>query len=327
LSYVDADHRRLSKRGMLVVLITAVLLAAGALTGVAWVAGFVTVAHLLAHPDWRWLGVAVAGVLVSYAGYLFAYREVVRAENGPDLDTTHAAALVAAGFGVFIPRGGFALDANAWSEGHLTRREAQQRVLSLAILEYALLAPATLVAPCILFAHHLRAQPGLLPSWVIGVPVGAAITLTLLALRGRIPTRGRLWQPLTHWLDAIRCTLQMLRSRPAGPRAAIGMALYWAGDIAALGACFTAIDGGRPSIAVLVVGYATGYALTRRSLPLAGAGAVEALLPFALSWVTLPLASAVLAVFAYRLFNLWLPVVPAAAGLRHLRRQPLAPAT
>jgi uncharacterized membrane protein YbhN (UPF0104 family) len=44
------------------------------------------------------------------------------------------------------------------------------------------------------------------------------------------------------------------------------------------------------------------------------------LLPFALHWVGFPLAAAVLAVFAYRIFNLWLPIVPAVAGVIALRR-------
>jgi uncharacterized membrane protein YbhN (UPF0104 family) len=71
----------------------------------------------------------------------------------------------------------------------------------------------------------------------------------------------------------------------------------------------------------LILGYATGYALSRRTLPFAGAGAVEALLPFALTWVGVPLAPALLAVFAYRLFNLWLPVIPATPGLVVLKRR------
>jgi len=50
-----------------------------------------------------------------------------------------------------------------------------------------------------------------------------------------------------------------------------------------------------------------------------GAGVVEALLPFALLWVSLPLAAGMLAVLAYRFFNLWLPLVPAAIGLRSMR--------
>jgi uncharacterized membrane protein YbhN (UPF0104 family) len=316
-AYLDADHRRQSKRGMVLMFVTGVALAAAALTGVAWSAGFPAVVARLSHANRRWLGVAV-----SYLGYLVAYREIARAEGGPSLDAAHAAALVAAGFGVFIPRGGFALDAEALAEANLSRREAHRRVLSLAILEYAVLAPATLAAATFLAIEHLHAQPGLLSSWVIGVPVGAAVTLFLLALRRRMPTRGRVWDALTHWLDAIRCTFSVLRSARGGLLAVTGMAIYWAGDITALGACFTAVDGNRPRLSILVVGYATGYALTRRSLPIAGAGAVEALLPFALSWVSLPLASAVLAVFAYRLFNLWLPVLPAVAGMAHLRRRP-----
>jgi len=41
---------------------------------------------------------------------------------------------------------------------------------------------------------------------------------------------------------------------------------------------------------------------------------------FALAWTGVPLAKAVLAVCAYRFFNLWLPALPAAIGLRQLKR-------
>jgi uncharacterized membrane protein YbhN (UPF0104 family) len=73
-------------------------------------------------------------------------------------------------------------------------------------------------------------------------------------------------------------------------------------------------------VAQLVVGYSTGYAVTRRALPLGGAGVVEALLPYALGWLAIALAPALLAVFAYRVINLWLPIIPALAGLPTLRR-------
>jgi uncharacterized membrane protein YbhN (UPF0104 family) len=97
------------------------------------------------------------------------------------------------------------------------------------------------------------------------------------------------------------------------------MAIYWASDIGALAVCATVFAGRHRVGLELVVGYATGYALTRRSLPLAGAGTVEALLPFALHWVGYPLATAVLSVVAYRMFNLWLAIVPGIAGLRRMR--------
>lgn len=85
-------------------------------------------------------------------------------------------------------------------------------------------------------------------------------------------------------------------------------------------------DGHAPPIAQLIVGCATGYAITRRALPLGGAGVVEALLPFALGWVKIALAPALLAVVAYRLINLWLPMVPALGALPTLRRLERAPA-
>ena len=97
-----------------------------------------------------------------------------------------------------------------------------------------------------------------------------------------------------------------------------GAAAYWAGDGFCLWAALQCF-GPRLGIAQLVVGYATGYALTRRALPLGGAGVVEALLPFALGWLGIALLPALLAVFAYRLINLWLPMIPALAGLPALR--------
>jgi uncharacterized membrane protein YbhN (UPF0104 family) len=92
------------------------------------------------------------------------------------------------------------------------------------------------------------------------------------------------------------------------------------GDIFCLWAALHAFYADTPPVAQLLVGYATGYALTRRALPLGGAGVVEALLPFALGWVAIARAPAVLGVAAYRLINLWLPMLPALAGIPKLRR-------
>jgi hypothetical protein len=64
---------------------------------------------------------------------------------------------------------------------------------------------------------------------------------------------------------------------------------------------------------------------TRRAVPLGNAGVVEALLPFALGWVKIPLAHALLAVLASRLLDLWLPKLPALAGLPALRRLEYGP--
>ena len=100
----------------------------------------------------------------------------------------------------------------------------------------------------------------------------------------------------------------------------LGTLAYWAGDIFCLWATLQAFSAQPPPVAQLVVGYATGYALTRRALPLGGAGVVEVLLPYSLVWLKIGLLPALLAVFAYRLINLWLPIIPAFAGLPTLRR-------
>jgi uncharacterized membrane protein YbhN (UPF0104 family) len=121
-----------------------------------------------------------------------------------------------------------------------------------------------------------------------------------------------------HALDAIEILPRLLTRPTARGLAFLGAAVYWFGDITALWAALR-VFGEEPSLPALVIGYATGYALTRRTLPLGGAGSVEALVAFALAWTGTKLAPAVLAVFAYRIFNLWLPLLPAALGLRTLK--------
>jgi uncharacterized membrane protein YbhN (UPF0104 family) len=59
-------------------------------------------------------------------------------------------------------------------------------------------------------------------------------------------------------------------------------------------------------------------------LPVGGAGTIDAAMTYALTLVGVPLAPALLAVVAYRLFTFWLPLLPAfAAGvtLKDLRER------
>jgi uncharacterized membrane protein YbhN (UPF0104 family) len=69
----------------------------------------------------------------------------------------------------------------------------------------------------------------------------------------------------------------------------------------------------------VVIAYATGYAATRRSLPLGGAGVTEVLMTYSLYWVRQPLAPALAAVVAYRIFNLVLAAMPALIANRQLQ--------
>jgi hypothetical protein len=320
--YVFRHHREQGRREVVVSLAIAGALAAAALVGVAWAAGFGTVAALFAHPRWEWFPLALAGIVASHAGYLVAYRELARADEGPDLRLAHVGAVVATGFGVFIPRGGFALDHEALCDAGVPPREAAARVRGLGVLEYAILAPAAFAAALFLLVQGIGDHGGVQLSWIVGVPLGTAVTLVLVRHRSRLRVGGRVRKAIARFLDAVvRLARLFTPPRKSGLGAALGMTVYWAGDIFALWACLAAFTHGRPSVSALVLGYATGYALSRRTLPFAGAGAVEALLPFALTWVGVPLGQALLSVFAYRVFNLWLPVIPATPGLLVLKRR------
>jgi uncharacterized membrane protein YbhN (UPF0104 family) len=299
--------------------IVAAALAAAGLVGLAWVAGVGEVLSRLVHPHWLWLGVAVAGEVVAYAGYTAAYREVARAEDGTELGTPRAAALVATGFGVFVHGGGFALDRAALQHAGLSETEARRRVLGLSFLEYAVLAPAALVAAVFVLFFHNSISASLTVPWIVGVPVGAVLALTALRYRTRVRRWPYIGRPLDRGLHALALVLGLLRSPRNHGLALVGTIAYWGGDIFCLWATLHAFTTHTPPVAQLVVGYATGYALTRRALPLGGAGIVEVLLPFSLEWLGIPLAPALVAVFAYRLINLWLPIVPALAGLPSLR--------
>ena len=295
-------------------------LAAGALIGVAWKVGFGRVLHDLIHPHWLWLGVAAAGEVVAYAGYTAAYREVARSDEGMELDVPKAAAIVAAGFGVFVHGGGFALDREALRRAGLSKDDARRRVQALGALEYAVLAPATLIAAAIVFVTHSSVGASLTLPWIVAVPAGTLLTIAALRFRERISGWRWVGKPLARFLDAVQLVLGLLRRPRRHGLALLGTVAYWSGDVFCLWAMLHAFSAQPPPVAQLLLGYSTGYALTRRALPLGGAGIVEALLPLALGWVGIDLAPALLSVFAYRLINLWLPIAPAFVGLPTLRR-------
>ena len=300
--------------------VVAAILALGASFGVAWAAGMRTVVHTLVHPSWQWLAAAVVGQVFAYLGYTLAYREIVRAEGGTELDVPKVAALVATGFGVFVHAGGFALDRAALERAGLSRREARARVLGLGFLEYLVLAPAAAVAAALVLLWREGVDTTLTLPWLIGVPVGAVMAGVAVWQRRRLDrSRGGWRMHVRDALDALVLVLCLARWPFTYGLAVVGMALYWLGDMFTLWAALHAFSAQSPPVSHLVLGYATGYALTRRTLPLGGAGVVEALLPFALGWVAIGLAPALAAVLAYRTLNLWLPMIPALAGLPTLR--------
>src|SRR5438270_2377961 len=325
MSAADGPWRR---RNLAASLALGALLAVAGSVLVAFLAGRSHVRAGLAHADWVWLVAAPVSVLASHAGYVLSYRAVSRVDGGLELPAEEAAAMVTTGFGPLSHRSGFALDATVFRNFGLSRRQAALRVRALGLLEYAVLAPVTFGAALYMLVGGRPAEAGVLPSWVIGVPAGTVLGVVLLHLYRRAGRPKTWWSHLRQALDSMEETLKILASWPENLMAVVGMAIYWAADIGAL-AAGAVVFTHRHSVGLeLLVGYASGYALTRRSLPLAGAGIVEALLPFALHWVGYPLPTAVLSVVTYRVFNLWLAILPAVAGVRRLRAlKPVWPRT
>jgi uncharacterized membrane protein YbhN (UPF0104 family) len=301
------------------VVVTAVL-ALGGLIGLVWAAGFDAVGHRFAHADWWWLGAATFGEVVAYLGYVVAYREVATVEDGPTLTLPNAFSLVVTGFSPFIALGGFALDLEALRHAVDEEKEARVRVLGLGALEYAVLAPAACVAAIALIVEGKRTPSAAFTyPWAIAVPVGFAATFVAQRFRGRLAGKRGWRAAIGEGLGAVHVLHRLFDPPRQRLLAFAGAAAYWAGEIFCLWAALQCF-GQRLGVAQLIIGYATGYALTRRTLPFAGAGVVEVLLSFALVWVGEPLSTAVLAVFAYRLINLWLPMIPALISRGALKR-------
>jgi hypothetical protein len=215
---------------LVLLIAVAAALAAAALIGVAWAAGTGDVLHGLVHPRWLWLGVAVAGEFVAYLGYTAAYREVARAEDGAELGVPKSAALVSAGFGVFV-HGGFALDRAALQRAGLSESEARRRVRGLGVLEYAVLAPAALVAAAIVFFERQSISGSLTLPWIVGVPIGAALALAALCAEDRVSSWPLIGGALGRRLHSLRLVLGLVRSPHRHGLALLGTLAYWAGDI------------------------------------------------------------------------------------------------
>ncbi len=317
--FARRTHLERTRAESLVFVLGSTAIALGTLLAVAWYAGFGHVWTRVHAVQPVWFLVALGAEAAAYVGYVLSYREVSRVEQGPEMPVRDAVAAVAAGFGAFVAQGGFAVDLHAFRDTGLSDREARVRVLGLGALEYALLAPATCIAAiALLLMGVAKPAPALTLPWAIAVPIGFGFAIWAVGHRARFHGKTGWRDRLGQGLDSIyvlRC-LFVRRKHLAAP---VGTAVYWFGDIVCLWACLQAFTHGTPDVGILLIGYATGYALSRRTLPFGGAGAVELLLPLALWGTGISLSAAVLAVFTYRVFNFWLPLLPAALGLRSLK--------
>ncbi len=273
------------------------------------------------HP--QWIALIAAAEVVAYAAYMLAYRSVAQVHGHAPLALPLVARVVIAGFGPFSIGGGFGIDKRMLHALHEDERSARVRVLALGTLEWAVLAPITCIVSIVLLAQGADVMRSLLWPWAIAVPIGFGFGLWASAPH-RIKRLSRMWIGRLRWLIHALEGIGVLRTLIRNPRdhwgAWLGTALYWAADIGAFYGGLRTF-GLNPGAGKVIVAYATGYAATRRSLPLGGAGITEVLMTYALYWVREPLAPALAAVVAYRVFNFLLAATPGL--LAHRQLQPM----
>jgi uncharacterized membrane protein YbhN (UPF0104 family) len=247
--------------------------------------------------------------------------------RGVRLDLALSFTIVSIGFAPIFSAnagGGFSIDRVTLREAGMSRTRAFCRVLALSALEYAVLAPAVAVVGVLLvLGVGGSAPPDIALPWLAVVP-GVAVAAWLTSPRHKGWARatasdGRMRRGLAHTVASLTILRDLLLDPLRYGYAFAGAAIYWLGDIVTLWAALRVFDV-RLSVPVLVLAYGTGWALTRRSLPLGGPGVVEILMAWVLTWFHVPFAAAASGVVAYRLFNFWLALVPAAAVLPFARR-------
>jgi uncharacterized membrane protein YbhN (UPF0104 family) len=270
-----------------------------------------------------WIVLIAVAELLTYPAYVIAYRAVAQMHGHAPLSLPLVARVVVAGFGPFSMSGGFGLDKQALEALHEDEQSARVRVVALGVVEWAVLAPIAWVTSVVFLATDANIMPSLLWPWAIGVPVGFGFAVWACS-PGRIARmkrlQGKRGQFACHVLEGVAILRQMAAHPLKWAPALLGTALYWIADMAAFYGALRAF-GLQPGLGKVVIAYATGYAATRRSLPLGGAGITEFLMTYALYWVRLPLAPALAAVVAYRAFNLLLAAAPAL--IAHQQLQPL----
>jgi uncharacterized membrane protein YbhN (UPF0104 family) len=297
------------------------------------VAGHAPVRETMRQVRPEWFALCLVAQVVAYFGYVFALRETARVDGGPALPFRHAASVVAAGFGAFFSgsaAGGFEVDYWALRHAGVGRPEALRRVLGLGTLEYAVLAPAAMFSAIAILADagdHVR--PSMSWPWLAvfpGVAVAVWATQPDRALRwiDAELDDGRFRRGAGHAIAGLSVVRRLVQQPRAHGMAFVGTAMYWFGEILCLWAALMAF-GAQVQVPILIVGFATGYVLTRRGLPAGGAGVAEVALTLALVGLHVPFAAALLGVFSYRFFNFWLALVPAFAARGTMRAIRAAP--
>jgi uncharacterized membrane protein YbhN (UPF0104 family) len=332
----------IDRRKALLTGVAALVLAVAAVVGIGQVTSFKHVMDALRRADGVWFPVCLAGELVAYAGYVAAYRDVARVDGGPILPIWTTVRVVVIGFGAVIvgsSAGTIGIDYWALNRAGERPHVAVRRVLGVYTLQWFVLAIMAFAAAAVSLAGPWDVPWEMEAAWLAIVPLFVAAAVWVSSPRRgerisaqppntvRLERSPRTW-PRWLWHGArsifsdsvggvvlVRHLLAQPRSHPA---ALLGFPFYWAGDVLTLYAALRAF-GVHPPVVPLVLAYSTGFVMTALPLPAGGSGGVEAGLTFSLNAVGIPIAPALLATLVYRVFTLWLPVIPTLALLPQVR--------
>ena len=279
-------------------------------------AGGVSLNRVFAHLRPGWIAVVAIAEAASFLPYMLAYRQMTVVAGLTPPSVRVIITVVLSGFGPFVVGGGFRLDQAALTEVYGDRDTARAQVIGLIALEWAVLAPFAWLSAVGLLVSGASVMGSLSWPWALCVPAGFALGLWLTRPASRHPLLRRSG-PVAGLLDGVGMLHRLIRAPARTSPAWLSMALYWCAELVALYAALRTFGLHLDPVRV-VLAYGTGYVVTRRSLPLAGAVVTEVLLTFALHWVGAPLGPALAAVVVYRLFNLGLVAVPSLLANRRL---------
>lgn len=312
-------HRRRAWTMLFLLIVLAVILELAAGTGLASVAGFHHVRHLLGHFDWTWLPALCAALVVSFGGYYYAYRAIVAVGGAQRLSREQLLAVAAAGFGGVLAHSGGNLDHYALQAAGADEAEARLRVVALGGLEYGGMAIGGCAAAIAVLALGEPVPSSATIPWAV-LPLPGFLAGFWIAERYRhLPVGGDGWRGrAARLLAAVRLIRQLFSHPLHWGWAWVAMTLFWFADAFAVWAGL-AMFGYEMRVPALFVGVATGAVFTRRIGPLAGAGVLTAILPVTIWYCGAPLAVAVTGVFAYRVLAFWLPLPVSLAALPTLR--------